>query len=513
MEKINAKFKTPYFTAAFFSFVAGLFIHLFGLVNILHNHDSIYRIPTGYGTGVRSGRWFLTILGELVEQIFGGYNLAWLNGIIFIALIAISVGFIVRIFEISSYKSAVLIGICMVAFPSVASTLFYRFTTIYYGISIFLSIFAVYAVKRFKYGYMLSILCIALSMGIYQAYVCFAIALFVLLLIKLSLQDDTSIKKIAITGLFYCVILILGVLLYFLLMKCSLIVYNTTLVDYKGINNMGIFSIQRITGLIKYAIKSVVYLPLQDYEDIAQTKLIGFSYAVIGLISLAELIIVFVTKKVKPLHILSCFVFCALLPLAANFVVVMCGIDDVYTLMVFPLVTLLFLPLILESIIPATNGKHTRITKYLGRATVAVLGIIICLYAYQANANYTIQYYNNEQIKNYYNRMITQVQMTEGYDTEKKWVFIGEINDPLLTKSWSKVNHYGGNMALKTLLNFRRTSWIENYLGISVPIAKESDINILIETPEVLEMPCWPNEGSIKIIDNFVIIKLSEPTQ
>ena len=347
-------------------------------------------------------------------------------------------------------------------------------------------------------------------MGIYQAYVCFTIALFVLLLIELSLQSNIIIKKIILTGLFYCAILLLGVLLYFLLMKRSLIVYDTTLVSYKGINDMGTFSIGRIAVSVKDAFLSVIKLPLSDYEDIAQTKLIRFSYLLIGLICVSKLIIIFVAKKIKSINAIICFIFCMLMPLAANFIVVMCGLEEVYTLMVYPLVTLLLLPIILENNLPITCEKFKIAIKYLKKSTVIVLAVIVCLYAYQANTNYTIQYYNNEHIKNYYNRMITQVQMTEGYDLEKEWVFIGRINDPLLPKSWNKVNHYGGNLTLKTMINSRRSSWIRQYLGITVPIAKDSAKNALVKTKTVQNMPCWPNEGSIKIIDNFVIIKLSE---
>lgn len=509
MERLIKKLKSPTYTATMLTFFGGLLIHIFGLVNVLHNHDSIYRVPTGYGTGVRSGRWFLTVLGELAEKLLGGYNLAWINGVIFIFLVAITAGIIVRVFNIKTHGFSILIGLCMVAFPAVASTLFYRFTSVYYGVSILLAVIAVYTTQKCKYGFLISVLCIALSMGIYQAYVSFTISLFVILLIKLCLEYETTIKQLIKTGFNYVLILLTGFLLYFIAMKLSLIIYNTDLVDYKGINDMGVLAIGKIPTYIKDAFLSVVKLPIQDYEDIAQTTLVRVLYLAVGVISLIELIIIFIKQKIRVVNIIVCLVFCVLFPIAANFVVIMCGIEEVYTLMVYPLVTILFLPVVFQSGMVLTEGGFKKAVEYLKKSTVTILIIIIFYYSYQANVNYTIQYYNNQQVTNYYNRMISQVQMTKGYDTEKEWIILGKVKDPLLTKSWNKVNHYGGNLKLKTIINLRRTSWMEEYLGINIPLAKALDKEKIKETETVKNMPCWPNEGSIQIIDDFVVIKLS----
>ncbi len=513
MDKVTAQLKKPWYVAALFSFSCGLFIHLFGLVNVLHNHDSIYRVPTGYGSGIPSGRWFLTVLGDLNKSLFGGYNLAWFNGVLFIALIALSVGLFVGIFQIRSRRAAALMGMCMVAFPSVASILFYRFTSVYYGLAIFLAIFAAYAIVKYKFGFPVAVLCIAFSMGIYQAFVSFTVAIFIVLLIVLSLDSGATLRKIALTGTYYAAVLILGAVAYFLLMKLSLVIYDTNLVDYKGISDMGQLSISKLPAMIKSAFLPVVKLPLKDYRDIAQTKLTRLSYLVIGVICAVEIGILFFKKTKNYINIICCLIFCLLLPIAVNFVSFMCSVEDIYTLMVFSFVMILFLPVILQELLPSFEGKMAVFTRYLKKATAVILIIISFCYCYQTNTNYTIQFYNNQQLTNYYNRIITQTQMTEGYDTGKKWVFIGNVEDPLLTKSWNNINLIGGNMTFKSLISFRQENWIRAYLGISIPTATAADKAALIETDAVQNMPCWPNEGSIQIIDNFVVIKLGEVTK
>ena len=502
--------KTPYL-GVLSSFIVGLFIHCFGLVNVLHNHDNIYRVAEGYGSGVHSGRWFLTILGDFVDLIFGGHNLAWLNGVVFIAILAISAGLLISTFHVKSRLSAVLIGICMVAYPSVAATLFYRFTSVYYGVAILLAILAGYVIEKYnsKIAFPVAIICIALSMGIYQAYVSFTITIFLLLLLKVTLDGNTSPKKVITTGIYYVLVIALGAILYLVVMKLSLVVYDVVLTDYKGMNDMGI-SVAKIPSLIASAFLPILKLPMQDYEDVAKTVFVGLCYLAIYLIIAIRLFVLFFKKTQKIINVVFALLLCAILPLALNFVVVLCGRDMVYILMLYPLVMILFIPILFEEWLPNLEGKWELLNYNLKRITVVILLIVSCLYTYQINTNYTMQYYNNELIKNYYNRMITQVQMTPGYDTSKKIVFIGKNQDPLLTKSWNAEERFGGNMELERLIDFRREYWIKEYIGATLPLASDSEKESLLETDVVKNMVCWPNYGSVQIINDYVVIKLSE---
>lgn len=57
-----------------------------GLVNVLHNYDDIAQQPRGYGTGVTSGRWLLSIMGDFCDAIGGNFNLPTVNGLLFLLL-------------------------------------------------------------------------------------------------------------------------------------------------------------------------------------------------------------------------------------------------------------------------------------------------------------------------------------------------------------------------------------------------------------------------------------------
>ena len=91
----KAYWNRPEVVAFGVSLAFGFFGHLFGLVNILHNHDDIWNQPMGFGAGITSGRWLLSILGRVSQKLGLGYNLPTVNGIIFLVLIAVSAGIVI----------------------------------------------------------------------------------------------------------------------------------------------------------------------------------------------------------------------------------------------------------------------------------------------------------------------------------------------------------------------------------------------------------------------------------
>ena len=120
-------------------------------------------------------------------------------------------------------------------------------------------------------------------------------------------------------------------------------------------------------------------------------------------------------------------------------------------------------------------------------------------------------YYGNRQVENYWNGIITQVRMTEGYDADKTWAVLGNIEDPLLDSAWEYVELYGGNRFTEDLLNqYSRLAWVSNYIGYKIPAASEERQMQLWASPQVQEMPCWPAQGSIRIVEDTVVIKFQD---
>ena len=153
----------PECAAAVAALAYGMLVHLFALTNILHNHDNIASQPGGYGLGVDMGRWFLEILGRFFDKAGLNYNLPAVNGMLYIATLALAAALLVSVLKLRSRVSAALIGGLFVAFPTVTATMIYRYTTIFYGISAVLAVLAVLVPGKFRGSIPAAAVLVALS--------------------------------------------------------------------------------------------------------------------------------------------------------------------------------------------------------------------------------------------------------------------------------------------------------------------------------------------------------------
>lgn len=498
--------QTPEFTAVVSALVYGMLVHLFALTNILNNHDNIASQPGGYGMGVDMGRWFLEVLGRLFDKVGLNYNLPSINGVIYIALLAAAAALLVSALKIRSKISAALIGALFVAFPTVTVTMIYRYTAMFYGISAVMAVLAVWVLGRFRGSLPVSVVLIGLSMGIYQAYVPLTIALFVLQLICEGLRGEADGKRLVLHGLYDCLALVLGLGLYFVGMKVSVAVYGMTLVDYQGISTMGSISAGQIPQLAINALKAVLLLPVRDYCGVANRALMRIAYLLLGGISAAMILWIFV-KKIK--NVGTCVITGLLLVaflLAVGFMEVMVPDGWIYTLMVYAFCLLACAPLVFLECLPVADRK--KLAGLCRKAVILLVALLVFFYGYYANVNYTAVYFAGEQIDNYLSGVVLRATMTEGYTTDKQWAMIGEIQDPLFGSPWDDEITYTGLAFTEYLLNqYSRNNWIENYIGYEIPMADPETTTALAETEEVQAMPCYPNAGSIRVVGDTVVVK------
>jgi len=497
------------FSAAFF---CGILTHAFGLVNTLHNYDDIAQQPKGYGTGITSGRWLLSLMGDIAEWLGGNYNLPLVNGLLFIALIAVSAGFLVSVFGIDDPTLAALSGMLLAAFPAAFSTLAFRYTSVYYGVGILLAVLAAWVLHGCRFGLILSAVCMAGSLGIYQAYIPITIGIFVLLLLQKTLQGKSSLAALIRQGVYYCFALILGLCCYYLFLKITLWIYGTGLSDYQGIDQMGKLTLTDLPALIWEAFYTFCTFPIKNHYGLASMKLIKIAYVILIGTSAGMLGYILLKRVKKITLILFAALMCLVFPVAVNFVVIMCPESWIYTLMVYAFVLVGYVPVILYGCIPEQDGNSEKTGKLLFKTVALSLAILIGGYAYKTNVNYSALYFSNRQIENYLNSMIVQIRMEEGFDAEKKWAFIGEIEDPLLHDYWQYDMDIGGIEPTKWMLQrYSMGEWIRHYCGYTFPAARNEDILLLNETAAVKDMPCWPDAGSIQVIDDCVVIKCGDP--
>jgi hypothetical protein len=199
------------------------------------------------------------------------------------------------------------------------------------------------------------------------------------------------------------------------------------------------------------------------------------------------------------------------LPLAINSIDIMCSKTDVSTLMAYTMLFVLVIPLVFFEWLVDNEENKRNIISISRRITIGLLVVVSLNYAYQANGCYANMYYSNQQAVNYLNGVFTQVRSTEGFTSSKKWVLIGkDFNDPMYDNPWNVFEFQYGGSELMMMNGYFRDIYINQFLGMKVSYASEEEKQQLMKNPQVLNMPKYPDNGSIQVIDDYVIIKIAE---
>ena len=231
LKKLNSYILPQWKTCFFASLIVGLFAHLYKITNWLPNWDSlVFRYDSQNMIAI--GRWFLPV----VCSFSSFYDLPFLNGIIAIIFHALSAVCILKILNVEKKITAFLIGGVIVSFPTVTSVMMYNYVADGYSIAFFLSTLAALYMTKEKPRFILASILIALSTGIYQAYITVTIMLVLLKLIDEIVYYNVSFRIIFKKALCMCLSGILGMALYSIMLKVILSVFSVELLDYQGIN-------------------------------------------------------------------------------------------------------------------------------------------------------------------------------------------------------------------------------------------------------------------------------------
>lgn len=507
---MKEKWKTPAGTAALAALIGGLAAHMYGLVNTMHNYDDITVQPVGVGSGLPLGRWLLELLGRCLRYLGWDYNLTWLNGAVFLVLVAASAGIVCLVLQIHSRGLGALLGALFAVFPTVVSSLVFRYTSVLYGIGIVLAVGACWALPRKRYGFPLAAGLICLSLGVYQAYLPLTIGIFVLSLLRRSLTGEEEPLTLIREGLRACGAILLGLAAYFVILKVLLRLTGVEMRSYQGISTMGAVSLSQLPRLIASAFTQCLTFAGKNYWNLADSRLIRLAYGVLAVLSVGMAAMLLIRGKRTPLSWVLTVFLMLVFPVAVNFIVVMCPDGYIYTLMQYAFVLIGCVPLVLLDCVVQTGGAEGKGKRRLRQAVCLFAALLVWGYGYSANVNYMANYYYTRQAENYLNSLMTQVRMTEGFTPDKKWALLGEISDPMLDGVWSGLSPDGGIAKPVSLVNaYSRMAWFEAYMGCYVEEQSSEVTEALAQTEAVQAMPCWPSQGSIRVIDDTVVIKFS----
>ena len=494
--KLSKPFKIAFTAAVVFGAVA----HLYMFMNKLPNYDDMG--INGFGATFRLGRWFLWFLAAAAYHLDFVYSLPWINGLITLVFIALSAGLVADVLAVKSVVGNIAVGAAMAVYPSWTATFFFMFTAPYYAIALFLAVSSIWVTVRWsgKWGFVSGIVLLACSMGIYQAYIPFVAAVYVIvLMMSVAFQDSRSLIR---QSIYYLGQMASGGILYIVLTRISLIVTNQELAEYRGVG-----SIQG--GFIRSIFEDFFGLVCNNHLELSYNTVTKCMYLFLFILS-GIMIVLFVRSFAKAHQYLKMIGFIVLtlaFIIAVNSIYLL--ISEVYSLMRYAYVCVLILPVCLIDRYKAyvVSQQSMKWTLGIEWGTILVLAAGIMSYCHFANAQYLSLYLGFEQASGYYGTVITQIKELEGYTPDLKTAFIGygQIEDQSLYRNqvMEVFEMSGRDVVLAEAYSIEY--FLRYYCGFDTEFVEADRTN-----EEIQQMPVYPLAGSIKIVDDVVVVKFAE---
>ena len=530
LKKIDLRFWAVLISSACF----GLFAHGMMLFNKYSWHDDSFQM-FGVGSSYSSGRWFLQIFSDFEAKFFGSghFSTPSVNGIFCIFCIALMTYLLVRLFDIRSILICCGMAGILVTFPSVTGTFGYMFAAPFYLFAILMTVLGAYLICKVErwYTFLLGVLMIGSSVGIYQAYIPMAMTIMVFCFFVRVNKEEMTAREYLIYGIRLVLGIGLALVFYFLMNKLCLHVTQTELSGYQGINSATDQGMMVYLSRVKYAYKSYL-IPGRlgadgVWDNMYPWRSLTFYYLqmAISLVLLARKAIAYI-KAGKLRKLIQMGILVILFPLASNFIFVMTPLDTVYALTVYAQAfTYIFFAYLVDDYFALTrtagsagedgqaegSGEAGGWKRCIPRI-ILVTEIVLLLLTSVTYSRYDAACYLKAEITqtraiSFFNQMVSAIKTTEGYKDEYPVVFLN--TDGIKDKN---VREIGELNALNISPYFNMDGFMNSYIwqvfvdrwcAYKPDQVNESEVKDL---PEVKSMPHYPDQGSIKVVNHIVVV-------
>lgn len=497
-QNIKKEWKVAFLSAV----ILGLLIHMPMMLRDIPNHDGLDSMHFDQNM-ITSGRWFLTVACGISSY----YTIPWLIGLLSVLYLSLSAVLLVDFLEVKNTAAIVLISGLLVSFPTLASTFAYVFTMDGYMMALFLAILSVWITGKTRLGFVGGAICLAFSMGIYQAYLPFAVLLCIYGILMIAMNKG-EIKDKIIQGLHYLYMGILGTVGYYVILQILLKIQGKELASYQGINSMG--TVER-TGLFEILQKM--------YTDFFAFTLKGnvlvnniFSFVgvvllvVVTVITLLWLIVQQKWWKSPWLYILLVLLAIGL-PVSTNIMLLISPEVTYHALMRYQWV---LYPILMVAFV-AKYGERLQKSAWQEWGILITAGVLIFNFAVTDQIAYSNLQKRYEKTYAYCVRLLDRIEQTEGYYQGIPIAMIGVVGEESYPPTditgavTSNLIGMNGESLLYTGNNYEL--FIKHYLGATLNILPAEAMEEMYYSPEYREMESFPAKDSIRIIDGIMYIK------
>lgn len=519
MNKTTKRIPTRVHLCFISGMIAGLLTHFYMLTHKIPNWDDI-TVFSFWGQGRNIGRWFL----KYIDPLGGRWSLPAIHGVLTIIFLSGAACFITEILELKRKISVVLVPLVMVTFPSLASTMYFMYIVHDYALAVMFMCLSVYVLRRFKYGYLLSIVLIVVSLATYQPYVSFAIGLMLMSMLADMLRGKKNGKETLKAGIKYAAVLLISVGLYMIL--CRIFYPNISEEAYGGVGKMGQIPLQQIPRLIgrcyKRFLEYFLYKPASYVSSVMQTANILVCIGIGGLF-LCHVI----TQKLykDKLRGILLVLVAGLIPFALAFVYFMAP-DAPYSILMTYAYVLVYIVLVMLLEMVSDNWRDKKnINPNVNRVQKVVVAVISLSILTEVYTGYLITneaYFRSsiayERTVAFFNRILANVEQQEGFAYGDKVALLGEfyyVDNPSPIEINLMEDDRFREMSGVALENGLVTSgvrdnFIRMYLGFELPIVTNTEKEQIMKTEIYQAMPSYPTAGCIKKIEDVWVVKMCD---
>ena len=499
-KKIKREWKLAFLTA----FLIGLAVHMPVMLSDIPNHDGLGSLYFDQNM-ITSGRWFLMIACGFSSF----YSIPWVIGLLGMFFLGLAAAALTELLELKKTWAIVAVSGLLVTFPALASVFAYIFTMDGYMLALLLSVLAVLFTKKRKLGFLPGAVCLALSLGTYQAYLSFAMLLAVYSILLLAMEEGEIKDKIR-KALNYLYMGILGVGLYYVILQVLLKLQGKVLADYQNINGMA--SGMALTGI--FGTVKEMYMDFFGFSlkgNVLFNNWLSLCACVILTLSVIVVAVLLAGKRKwwKNLWFFAIMVVTvALLPLATNIILLISPGVNYHLLMRYQWV--LFL-ICMTAFVSRYADEFPKKGIFPEWAALFAAFVLVFFYGITDNIGYSNLQKRYEKTYAYCVRLLDRIEQTEGYYQGIPIAMVGVVGDrefpgtDITLPVTSGMTGLNGDVLLYTGENYR--IFIQNYLGATLNILPPEAMEEMYNNEEYVAMDCFPGENSIRIIDGIMYIK------
>ncbi|MBR4315339.1 MAG: glucosyltransferase domain-containing protein [Lachnospiraceae bacterium] len=526
------KFRKKEIKGFLYTFLVGIVAHFFIIANPLFNADGIF-YNRSMGAGSILGRWLIEILNSVFSFIGYSTVIPMFNVVISILILSFSTIYLLRIFDIEDFVYRLIISCSVVLSPAVIQTFFYGFTSHIYAISILFTILSIYFLV-IKNNFVPSVYLNCIALSIYQAYIPFMLCIYLIYIIKRIISNSINDTfKIVIKS--------------FLSFFLSFVLYYMVNDIINRRNESYIYKIHGMSEYLvpKFTMTSLLSSILKCYESVFDMflthnvfahnttfliRIVYFILIVYTIYLIIKLVYIFAFKKAmyyserkeaicKSVIIILLY---SLSPIAINFMFIMTnnGIGYIEDRLSLSLIFYIILPIVLSNIIDEISTAKNTIKFVNYKKIVSVLTIIILIHnVWLAYGSYYNQYKIINASKSFALELATNIKMLSGYKNDTAVLFIGS---PYVKNTHFNYGYYvdaehnlysNFDIEYENILSeYPMMQIFKEFTALNFPEPDTDFAYNLYYSRAVREMPLYPADGSVQLVENVAVVKFKEPT-